>query len=739
MPDDTMWLDRLSGQRGPRPYLLLLLLAALLLLPMLGRYGLWDPHEVRVAEVAREMAHTHSWTVPARYAGKPILLLEAIAFGYRFVGNSELGGRLPVALLSIATLLACFYAGSGLLRRRAALLGSLALLTMPVFFLGARQLTSAVAPLLGTTLAIGGLARAAWPAPEAGGERQVIGHLLVGLLGLALAQAAAGFGLGVAVPLLALTAALWAAGDGPAAAASVDGMAAPAPASSPLGFARLVLSALALGALALTGYGWWQAMPTGPHPGYSWILGGAPHMANHQVQATSVLKPLGFGAFPWVVLAPLGAAPLLVTSAPGTADRRQAFGRLLLLVWAVVAYLGTTLFAASVGDTTFGAYAAVALLAGAFLDDACEAAGPQALAGLAVIAGAATLAHDFFMAPEGFVGAHVIEGIKWPPVVTAPAYLLLVAGLLWAALLGAALILPTTSSRWLPSRRALVSAALGTALALTVLTIAWVVPQVSQHLSMKGLFVKYKSIVGTGSSEIGKYHVPGQLSDYGKTTELTSLPQMFDFLGRPERVFVITGADDLPGIDQYAKQRDKEAAGRPATYFVIDDSNSKFLMLSNRLGGEQDKNPLRRFVLPVEQGLPHPPQFAVRADFEGKVELVGYDLPLELERGRPFKITLYYKVNQPIAGGYRIFIHFDGPGSRFNGDHTPLDGKFPTNYWVPGFYVIDEFTVTPDRVTQPSGTYTLYSGFWAGDQRLKVVAGPSDGENRVRMGTLRVR
>jgi hypothetical protein len=126
-------------------------------------------------------------------------------------------------------------------------------------------------------------------------------------------------------------------------------------------------------------------------------------------------------------------------------------------------------------------------------------------------------------------------------------------------------------------------------------------------------------------------------------------------------------------------------------------------------------------------------------DFDGKVELVGYDVPAELDRGRTFKITMYYLVKAPIGGAYKVFIHFDGPGNRFNGDHVPLEGKFPTNYWVPGYYIIDEHDMEPDRSTTVPGWYQIYTGFWLGDQRLKAISGNNDGENRVKIGAVRVK
>ena len=56
-------------------------------------------------------------------------------------GQHELGARLFGALLAIGAMLAVYWAGVGLFRRRAGLLGALALGTMPLFILQARPET----------------------------------------------------------------------------------------------------------------------------------------------------------------------------------------------------------------------------------------------------------------------------------------------------------------------------------------------------------------------------------------------------------------------------------------------------------------------------------------------------------------------------------------------------------------------------------------------------------------------
>jgi hypothetical protein len=695
-------MEKLHGKWAP---LIIAALGVCLFLPLIGSFGLWDPPEVRVADLAKEVAAGSKSAV-----GKPPLQTWIVVAGFKVFGVGELGGRVPVALVSILALLACFYAGEGLLRRRGALIGALALLSAPAFFLGARQLTSNAAAILATTLAVGGLARAAWPrAGEADGMRLV--HLAAGVVGLVLGYLSSGMMLGVAVPLTAVALAVLMAGG---------------PTGSWAG--GLVASAVTWIVVFVA---WRGAMPgPGRAGGYSSLLGGQPHAGMHQTQMVSILTQIGFGLFPAVALLPLATARA-VERRDGE-EGRDRFGRLTLLAWAMVAYVATTLHAASMGDVAFAGAAAVCLLAGGWLDDVMDGMEPQGVAALIVGMAAAVVAHDFFLTPEKMLGAHVLEGIKWPPLNAAP-YVILGLGLLWGGAM--ALGLASKAGDGLLSRQKLLWAGVGVGVFTTLVTTYWIVPDVSKHLSYKGLFTKYKAL-GGADGELGKYHVPGNLVYYapaGKTTDIGSLPQMFEFLGKPSRVFVMCSSEDLAPIDQHAKSHQPE----PLTYYVVDDSNSKVLLLSNKLdAGKADLNPLKRQIV---RELPKPPQHEVHADFENKVELVGYDLPAELDRGRQFKITLYYKVKAPLEGAYKVFLHFDGPGTRFNGDHIPLESRFPTNYWVPGFYIIDEHDMEPDRATAPSGWYQIYSGMFMGDKRLKVVSGPSDGENRVKLGAVRVK
>ncbi len=681
--------------------LLVLLLGALLYLPGIGSFGLWDPHEVRIADAAKEVALSEGWEV--RGAPRPPLPVWLVAAGFRLFGIGEVGGRLPVALASIAALLICYALGAALFGRRAGLLGAVALATSPAFFLSARQLTTQIMPVLGPLCVVAGLARALW-APS----RTWPLDLLLGLAGLAIGQLASGTLLGVAVPLAAIAVALLLCGGGRTAV-------------------RAGLVTLAGGLLVAVAWSWYQQLnPGAGHvSAYTALLGGTPHAMTHQTQLVSVVTQIGFGFFPWVALLPWSVARAFVV------EGELRPGWVVLIAWAGLAYLATLLQLAGVGEVAFAAGPAIALLVGALLDETLEQRQSLALVGLTAALGAVLLGHDFFLNPERFGGAHVLEGIKWPSPLEAAPYVVLGAGLVWGAFIALGhLLLPRPG--WF-SRQGALAAAFAAALGFAAASSFWIVPSVSQHLSYKGLFTKYRSL---GGSELGQYRVPGHGASYynaGKTVDLSSLPQLFEFLAKPARVFVIVSSEDVAPIDQFAKSRSEGSAN----YFVVDDSNAHFLLLSNRLGtGESDLSPLRRQIV---RELLHPPQHELHVDFEGKVELVGYDLPDELSRGQSFKITLYYKVIAPLGGAYKVFLHFDGPGTRFNGDHIPLEGRFPTNYWVPGFYIIDEHRMEPDRATSPIGNYQIFGGLFMGERRLKIASGPSDGDNRARLGGVRVK
>jgi arylsulfatase A-like enzyme len=134
------------------------------------------------------------------------------------------------------------------------------------------------------------------------------------------------------------------------------------------------------------------------------------------------------------------------------------------------------------------------------------------------------------------------------------------------------------------------------------------------------------------------------------------------------------------------------------------------------------------------------PRIEARADFGGKVRLLGVDLaPEAVARGGTFQITYYFEALGTLKGDWRVFVHIEGPGGRFQDDHVPVDGVYTFARWKKGQYVADARTVTVPPNMAP-GDYTIWMGLWQPKKgNLPAEAGDrNDGKNRVRVGTVRV-
>jgi 4-amino-4-deoxy-L-arabinose transferase-like glycosyltransferase len=109
-------MDKLCSLLTNRRYAVLVLLCALVYLPNLGGYLLFDVDEPRYAETARVMAESGEWVVPyfnGEYRfEKPVLTYWLIGGAYKLFGVGEFGARMPSALSATLTvLLTCLAAG----------------------------------------------------------------------------------------------------------------------------------------------------------------------------------------------------------------------------------------------------------------------------------------------------------------------------------------------------------------------------------------------------------------------------------------------------------------------------------------------------------------------------------------------------------------------------------------------------------------------------------------------------
>ncbi|MDZ4694268.1 MAG: glycosyltransferase family 39 protein [Deltaproteobacteria bacterium] len=750
-----------------------------LLLPGLGSFGFWDPWELNLADRAREVSISEKpldGTVGGRYTREPPADMALAALGIRAFGATEWGARLPNALLALATLAALYWAVVGFASRRAAALSVLVLVTMPLFFQQARQLTSDVPLILGLTLSMGGLGR--FVAPGNGRGRGLA--LILAVLGLTLGFASGGVLLGVALPLLCLAGALLGSWSMPLAKAEGD---EPEPTvgrqwlRTPRGWLALVLALVGVVLFALS-FAFSRTAGV-----YSPWLGAAPRGTPPTELFIFFVRQLGFGLFPWSAVALFSLGRVFDNAEdenpPSVETARDGFIGVYAVVWASFAFALFTVVVLMTGEMRFAALAPLALASGIFLDRISSAEPSRPVLGLLIAIGTVVIARDLFLAPEELFSVHILRPVKWPPLFKLGPTTLVVGLLIGAALYlalamrsGAAIVGadPSLRSRigsfvmrfvplaaWLGRQGVAVSVAV--AIGFSALCTFWVTPELSRHFSFKPVFESFKRYASPGDV-FARYRVQGHGSHFYTAQameEMRTQDDLVNFFRKTVRAFGLVPNDDLAALDAAFKSA-------KVPYYVVDASSSRFILLSNQLAaGQGDANPLIKDVWmsptpPVVVADPaggktttvtwsaeRPPwswPFPQHFVYDDTIELVGADFPREIARPDKLAITLYFRVIRPPPAGYKIFLHVDTPGHpRLIGDHDPLAGVFPTSYWLPGEYIRDRHEIDLPYMTTQSGSYTVFMGFWPGGERarLKVTEGASDGQDRANLGSLFIR
>jgi hypothetical protein len=128
------------------------------------------------------------------------------------------------------------------------------------------------------------------------------------------------------------------------------------------------------------------------------------------------------------------------------------------------------------------------------------------------------------------------------------------------------------------------------------------------------------------------------------------------------------------------------------------------------------------------------PKYAVNAQLEDKLTYLGLDVDVdEVQPGKAFTLTHYWKTEKPVGDGWKLFIHLEAPDSKkshLNADHVPIGGKYPLPLWKPGEIIRDIHRVSIPP-TWPASQVEIYVGAWKGPLRMKVAKGPADAESRV--------
>ena len=269
-------------------------------------------------------------------------------------------------------------------------------------------------------------------------------------------------------------------------------------------------------------------------------------------------------------------------------------------------------------------------------------------------------------------------------------------------------------------------------------------PALANQLSPKEVFESYERAHKPGEP-LALFGVGGRTAAYyagGQPTMLPDTAHAYEWLmageGNHQRRYLAVRSDELSRLNQMYRDRGpKPAMNLP----ILDARSSQILLVASSLNpSDKNQNPLDKILLSALPPIQHP----LNVNMEDKLMVLGYDLVDangkqvdSLAPGRKVHMRTYYKVLGPVTTEWEAFIHIDGYRRRHNGDHKPLDGKYPFSLWLKDDLIVDDYEFSLEPNFSP-GAYTMYFGLFVGETRLKVTSGPSDGEHRINGGNIRV-
>jgi len=107
-----------------------------------------------------------------------------------------------------------------------------------------------------------------------------------------------------------------------------------------------------------------------------------------------------------------------------------------------------------------------------------------------------------------------------------------------------------------------------------------------------------------------------------------------------------------------------------------------------------------------------------------EIRFLGYDLAKTVPQGGRLCFTLYWQAMATPQQGYTVFTHLLGTEGKMiaQEDHPPIEGRVPTNLWIPGAIYADRYAISlPDDA--PLGQSRLEVGLYllATMERLPVM------------------
>ena len=778
-------------------------LGTAVLLPLIGTFGLWDPHEIRLADEARSLLKPTEEQQEQRVPSAPHIPL--IAWSVQNFGTSEWGARLPMLVLGIGTLLVVYGIGLRVRGVRLGFLAAICVATCPLFIFSSRQLLSGIFPMFtGTVAAFGAIGILLHQAQH--NRFWLLADALVLTVGTWLSYEASGLLVGPLVIATTLTVAtyaapaakdtnspLWLQGKRKYALGTLFGLASLCILVSAI-LAVYELVPTEAGKLGFLGKSLTAREETSAYLGGTWLS-----TSHAEVTFDWIINHVAFGMFPWSAIAPLAVLRQM------TRPRGETPNVIFFVAWALFAYATCALWSRYVVFTHYVALPAIAIAIALWLDDLFETTSvrivaaiptpeqhpyrkhldsrsgvakhlPQSLAAIFIVAAVIQLARDILLFPDEISAVHSLSKVTYPE----SERLLLVAVSLFGTLAMATLAFvigtrqahPPTSFTELRAQiaqtplfsriqnwpKGTICIAIATRLRFTYEHFAYLIhrgpkiclgfallnamylsyvftPTLSNHFSYKNVFNSAANHT-ENNEPLGVMGIAGSGPEFyaqGSFEKLSGRGQLQKFLGRSERVLAIAPPTELCPLNQ--------ALGEgKLTYNVLDDQNSRFLLLTNKkLDAEADRNPLPKYIQHQEPKMDH----RFDATWEDTIQLIGFDAPTHVKHGDTFEVTLYFRVLKRPRLPYKVFMHFDQGHSRFQGDHDPIDGICPPNLWRKGDYIKDTIEVAAGTVQTPTGKFQLHVGFFTGSagrwKNMKVSSENGDKKNRVMIHTLHVK
>jgi 4-amino-4-deoxy-L-arabinose transferase-like glycosyltransferase len=736
-------------------HLLVVVLGAALLLPNMGM-GLYDPWETHYAEVARRIHADGDWITTrwhsdsrlgddvnrrcradpheCHFFSKPVLIfwLMALSFEVAYIDEAEqeqlleglegderaaevaailntndAAARFPITLVGLAGLFGVYWYIRRMLGLRTGLFAAAVLATTPYYYLLSRQIMTDIAFVV--PLSVGLLALTYWfTYPDEARPRHL--YLFYALAGLAtLAKGLMGFMLPGAIMLVFML-------------------------LTPSTFVeRLKRLRIERGALVFLSV-------AGPWYGAVYAINGRPwfmeFIVKHHFRRVGegvhgergsfeyFIEQLGYGLWPWVALLPLAAGLVWFL---GSSERlRRARGLWsLLVIWAVFGFALFTISTTKFHHYIFPAVPPMAILIGIALSRLWEAK-PTALEKVSLLAGAGLLAAVtpiLLDRPYQFINLFIYKYDRhYPELESASTWMGVGVGIFALGLL--LLLLP---------KLAKVAAVVLCAGAITITgwNIHGMMTGYEDNLSLRDAFEAYYTLRQPGD-RLREWALRwrGEVwysRDTGGEINQESLSAMRRALGQPGRVFVGTTSPDA--LDR----RTRRLFGRGVK--TVNAHPIRYAM--TLWDGPPEGTAEKALVAQVPQRATE-----LNARLGEDIELLAYELsPERVRRGGVITLVLYWRATKRLREEWTVFIHGDHPsGNRNNrmiNDHSPADGFWPTTNWRVGQIVRDEIQVEA-RDDQPLATYRFYAGLFDDDGRMPVTAGPSDGDDRVELGSVEV-